>query len=656
MDREAGRRRALSRRARLILIASLVLVVVAPGVAWAHAFLVSSTPSAGERLSSSPPSIVLRFSEPVAGGERVVLRTAEGTPVSTGAPRLPQGSSIVEVPLPGLKDGIYAVSWQVVGTDGDLTAGEFAFAIGPGGSIPSQRTLSGPIDWPQAVTTWALLLGLLIAVGGLFSERLIWSRVGRERDLDVPSLPVGWLLVLALLGAGLQFALFAHRVFASGSSAQGWRSLLSSRPGVLGLAEALLVGYGLWLAIVPVPWARRWALVPLGLAVTAAALRGHEGATSAWWAGPANILHLLAVAFWAGALAHLVLVTWRLRAKAPVSALLEGVRVYASFALVAVLVVLLSGAILALSQFASLLEVLDTTYGRTLLIKAAVAGVALGLAFVARTRALPANPHPRMRLLRGLVRAESAFVVAAVAVAAVLGNAPTPRSATPTAFALGPPPLQGQVLRLAGLSGSLAVFLAAAPGRLQVQAIGPSGNPAPGTDIRIVGRAPDGSELAISPRSCGPGCVTTGFTWPQGTTTLTVNTSSTRWGRGLLRFPVPWPPLPQNRLLLSGVLRAMRAQASFTLTERVSSGFGATGSHRFAIDGPKFVSLEPYAGDAVTDVRSLPATGSTSLVLFLPGSWIWVRLDLDASDRLTHETIVDPGHLIERTFSYQGSG
>lgn len=645
--------RALGRRVGAILMTSLALVVIAPGVARAHAFLVGSTPQPGERLSASPPSIVLRFSERVAGGKRVVVRTAEGSPVPTEAPRPSGGSSIVDVPLPGLKDGIYVVSWQVVGTDGELTAGEFAFAVGPGGAIPSQQTRSGPIDWPQAVTSSALLIGLLIAVGGLLSERLIWSRVGRERGLDVPSLPVGWLLALALLGAGLQFALFAHRVLASGSGAQGWSLLLSSRPGVLGLGEVLLVGYGLWLVMVPVPWARPWALAPLGLAITAAALRGHEGATPVWWAAPANILHLIAVSFWAGALAHLVLVTWRLRAQAPVSALLEGVRRYASMALVAVLVILLSGALIALSQFASFSEVLDTTYGRTLLIKAAVVGVALGLALVARTRALPADPHPRVGLLRTLVRTEGAFVVAAVAVAAVLGNAPTPRSATPAAFALGPPPLQGPVLHLAGLSGSLAVFLAAAPGRLEVQAIAPLGNPAPETSIHIVGRSPDGAALAISPRSSGPGCLTSGFTWPLGTTTITVTTSSARWGRGVLQFAVPWPPQPEDGSLLSRVIRKTRAQAGFTMTERVSSGFGASAGHAFPIGGKQFVAGEPYAGGGVSDVRPLPgAAGSDTFVAFLPGSWIWLLINLDPGGRIRRETIISPGHLIERTFTY----
>jgi len=97
----------------------------------------------------------------------------------------------------------------------------------------------------------------------------------------------------------------------------------------------------------------------------------------------------------------------------------------------------------------------------------------------------------------------------------------------------------------------------------------------------------------------------------------------------------------------------MRAQVRFSLTERVSSGFGASAVHSFFIEGPKFVSLEPFAGRGVTDVRPLPGPGSTSLILFLPGSWIWLRLDLDVRDRFTRETIVDPGHLIERTFSYR---
>lgn len=654
--RAPRRTHVLVRRAAQILVFALALVIVVAGPAGAHPFLVTSTPQAGERLSSSPTAIVLRFSEPIAGGERVVVRDAKGRSVSTRPPTPPGGASVVRVPLPPLTAGVYRVSWQVLGSDANVAVGDFVFAVGPGGTILSEPTQAGPIDWPEAAATSVLLFGLLVAFGALLSERAIWSPVAREHGLTVPRLPIGWLLGAAVVGACGQLALFAHRLLSGGQGPAGssWAAVLTGRPGALAWAEIIFVGYALWIVLIPLPRMRPWAVAPLVVAISAAAVRGHEGATSTWWAGPANAVHLLAVATWVGALAHSALVAWRLRSTAPPSVLLAGLRRYAGLALLTVLAVLLTGALVALSQLTSVSAAIHTTYGRLLLVKSAVAAVALTLAFVARRGVLPASPRARPGPLRSLVTAEAGFLGAAVLVAAFLGNAPTPRSLAPASLALGPAPLRGPVVHLAGLAGSLAVFLAAAPGRLQVQAIAPTGTPAPGTAIDIGGQAPDGAVVSLSPRPCGPGCLTSPFAWPRGTTTFSVRTSSTRWGRGGLTFRATWPPRPEEPSLLVRTIRTMRAQRSFRLNERVTSGAGALGVHDFRIGGERFVAAEPYSAGTVSDVRQLPRPAPPrTFVTFLAGSWIWLKIELDGHGRIRRETVVSPGHLIQRTFAYR---
>lgn len=73
--RRPGRRGRTLRSPRIVAgLAAVALsagvIALTPAPAAAHAFLVSSSPRPGERLPSGPPSIQLRFSEPVAGGER----------------------------------------------------------------------------------------------------------------------------------------------------------------------------------------------------------------------------------------------------------------------------------------------------------------------------------------------------------------------------------------------------------------------------------------------------------------------------------------------------------------------------------------------------------------------------------------------------------
>jgi len=100
------------------------------------------------------------------------------------------------------------------------------------------------------------------------------------------------------------------------------------------------------------------------------------------------------------------------------------------------------------------------------------------------------------------------------------------------------------------------------------------------------------------------------------------------------------------------VIKRMEDQPKLSVDERVTSGPGAIARGVYTMAGSTFLHGEPYGPDAGI-LEALPArAGLKVLVVFLPGSQIWVQLSIDTSQRLRAETIVDPGHLIERSFSY----
>ena len=69
--------------------------------------------------------------------------------------------------------------------------------------------------------------------------------------------------------------------------------------------------------------------------------------------------------------------------------------------------------------------------------------------------------------------------------------------------------------------------------------------------------------------------------------------------------------------------------------------------------GEEFIALEPYAAGGATDIHPVaPGQAVAALTLYLPGSSMWFRLELDGRDRIVNETIVSPGHRVTRTFSY----
>lgn len=637
---------------------AIVAIIALPPVAGAHAFLVRTTPRAGERLGMSPQVVRLRFSEPVAGGEQVAVRLAGGEAIPVTTPRLRQGGAVVEAPLPPLGDGVYIVSWQVLSQDGELSVGEFAFAVGAAGQVPAvARQGTSAIDWPGALARWIFLAGLLLAVGGLVSERWIWAPVGRRYALVIPPLPVGRLLLLALVGGLLQFLLLAWQ--SGGPSNRPtdwprwpWLAPLTTRPGLLAFAQVALVAYGAWLF--PVSRARPLLLAPLGLAIAIAAARGHAGAGAGapWWAVPANVLHLGAVALWSGGLAHLVVVLWRMGGKDAWPALGEGARRYAGFALGLVAVALPSGAVVALALFSDPAELIAIGYGRVLLVKLLAVAVALGLALAARRRLRKTSHGGRACLPKRLARAEGLLVLLAVAVAATLASSTPPRNTLAGENLLGAPSLTGPVLRQAARVGWLSVYVAAASDQLQVQVLTPQGEPATDARVAINGRAPDGTDLEVFSRACGPGCVTTAFPWQAGTTALAVAASSREWGGGTAQFAVSWPLQVEDPALLQRVVATMRSLPRFTITESITASPGSTFSSTYPITGEQFMSSEPYVGGA-EDVRPVPApAGARALVLYISGSSYWFYLEIDDAGRLRRETAVTPGNLVERTFVY----
>lgn len=643
--------------AALALTGIFGLLPAAPAAA--HPFLVRTVPRANERLSAGPEAITLQFSEPIVGGERVALLTIDGQTVPVSPPgRLPGGAGFA-VALPPLGAAVYLVSWQGLGRDGDLAAGEFAFAVGSAPALPTASAAGAAVAWPNVVASWLFLGGLTLALGGLASEAVVWGPLARRHGLVVPGAPVGPSLLLSLLGAALVLALIAAAGagggLAAGLDPRTWAAALGTRPGLLATLSAGLVAYALWL--VALPRLRRWALLPLAGAVAAAAWRGHSGVSAEaglWWAAPANALHLAAAGLWLGALAHLALVVWQRRSGGQEPLLGEAARRYAGLALLVVPPLLVAGLATALAEVTAPAELLATPYGRVLLLKLLLVLAALALALAARRRALRPALARKLRPLRRLVAVEALTLAGVVGATAALVNLPTPRATVAEAGSFGPPPLSGPVVRTAALAGQFAVHLAAADGQLELRAIPPSEQLAPGTRVELAGRSPTGAQLSLYPRACGPGCLTMGFAWPEGTSRFSATVWAPDRPGGAVELELPWPPGSEASALLGRVIETMRAQPAVRFTERVSSGPGAeAGPYPIAMSGAYFIERELYVASGADDVRLVPGDAETrSIVLFLPSSWIWYQLWIDADDRLRREPIVNPGHRIERTFSY----
>ncbi len=336
-------------RLALIAVVAAVAASLYPVSALGHALLIRSQPEPGARLTTVPATMVLRFSEPfVRGSQQVTIRGANGHAVALAHPRA--AGAVVEQPLPGGLRGVFLVSWRVLSDDGHVSAGEYAFAVGSLAALPTVTNSSPPTPWSQVTASWLVFVGLALAIGGLFSERFVWGRTSARTI--VPAAPVGVGVALAVAGALLELVLLAGNQRGGGLLAGlhigAVANTVDSRPGKLTLAIMIaLIVSGVFVSLGRL---RLGALVPLFAAVALVAARGHSGTSGRAWAPVADTIHLGAVAIWLGALAHLVLLV--VRGGMPRQALVDGARQYSRLALPTVLVILLTGVLTAIPEFA----------------------------------------------------------------------------------------------------------------------------------------------------------------------------------------------------------------------------------------------------------------------------------------------------------------
>lgn len=633
----ARRARDVARGAWRIAFGSALLLVSISSSASAHSFLVRTSPAAGARLDRAPTEIVLDFSEAVAEPPTLTLRTGGGEPIATLTSDLDQGGTRARADLPGLDRGVFLVAWQVMADDGHTTEGEFAFAVGVTSPAIAATTSGTDISWPDALVGLAVLAGLALAIGGLASHR--WILPGEQ-----PSPPVRAAIAIALTGAVARSVLTLDDIHAGWPPGE-WSRLADIRPGRFDLALVALLSIAA-LAVSHRP--RPVALAALLASAVVIAVGGHAGDAS-WWARPATSAHIIVSGAWAGALWHLALVARHHRER-PSRLLRDGASRYAGYAVVTAGATLVLGTAAALAQIDRPGQLIDTAYGRVLVLKLVLVVAALLVAFAARRRGLPAAGG-RIRVLARLATIESVAVGAVIAASALL--AATAPSATATTFVLGPPPIPAPATWAADLAGSTMVAVAAAPDLLQVSLSEPGGQPPRRVDMEIEGVQPDGTEFDIQARSCGPGCATIGHSWHPGQTTLTVSITGGDYADGTAQVSISWPPSPDAGDLLARAVAATRGARRLDIIETLSSGPDATsGPYPISVDGETFIASEPYAAGA-DDVRALPSDGTDRVITFIvPGSNIWQQLWLDTNDRIVREVLIDPGHRIDRTITY----
>lgn len=400
------------------------IVLVGSNAAFAHAVLLGTQPSDGQRLDAAPREILLHFNEPVAP---IILRVvdSQGATVPLAGPIVVR-DQVLQVALPpNLADGSYIVSYRITSADSHPVGGAFLFAVGQA-SVAAARPETSDVGWQVAgiAVRIAFYISLLLAAGGALFDWLVSDLPRATRRVLVWSAAVAFATGVASLG--IHGAVLANPPLRGLLDGEIWRIGATSTRG-FSMAIALP---GTALLFLGLRRAGRLLLAVLGaiLALAGFMVSGHAATTDpVWLMAPAMGVHVLTVAFWIGSLAPLFAI---IGAQAPALAARAVVR-FSRVAMVGVGLLLLAGVALAVVQVRDPAALLMPGYGLMFSAKLALVAGLLLLALYNKQRLTPAlergEPAASSKL-RGSIAIEMGAVVGILVITAMLGTVPPPRT------------------------------------------------------------------------------------------------------------------------------------------------------------------------------------------------------------------------------------
>jgi len=427
--------------------AAVLLAILASGPAAAHAVLVGTDPRDGAVLDAPPDALTITFNEPVQavdGG--TTLLAADGAPVAADVSAV--DDALVVTPRAPLGDGTYVVSWRVVSLDTHPVAGAFSFSVGaPSATSPDVGTAepSTALVVARAAGQAATYAGTFLVAGLVVFELLVLHAspgampVLRRRLRRARAVGAGLAAAGLVAGVPLTPAWQAGADLGAVLDGSTWAAGLASETalaaglGLVGLAAAVLAAPRA-ARETRVLWPAGVALGGSALALGSFVLVGHTRTF-----GPAPLvvatdaLHVVAGAVWLGGVVGLALAlapSVRTDARRAAATVVR----FSALGAWLVLALALSGVVLGWRILGSLEAVLTTAYGRTLLVKVAVALCVVGVAAWNRYRLVPrldvagrdrgsspgGGAAPALAGLRRTVVAEAALLAVVLAVTGVV--------------------------------------------------------------------------------------------------------------------------------------------------------------------------------------------------------------------------------------------
>ncbi|MDI1460595.1 copper resistance protein CopC [Catellatospora sp. KI3] len=424
-------------RALLALAAFALLLVLPASPAYAHAALLRTNPPAGSVVPQGPAEVQLTFSEPITPvTDKIRIIGPDGKRADQGTPTV--NGNVLRI---GMRDkalpGTYLVSYRVISADSHPVPGGFTFSVGAPSATPTAEVadeVDQTIQTLIAVAKVVGYVGLILIVGPALVLALLWpGRLDRRGPRKLVWAGFGLVALSTLAGLYLQ-APYTTGASLFGATASDLGDVLGSQYGIALLVRLACLAVAAIL-VRPLlagrdgPVDRVLLLIVAGIGALTWPLAGHPAASPVPPVSVAvDALHLAGAAVWFGGLLMLVAYLLRQADARELGAILP---IWSRWAALAMSTVLLAGVVSGLIQVGTPAALVQTTYGRVLLVKVGLVALALAAAWLARRHVLNGaadNPKP----LRKVVAVELSIAAVVLALTGALTQTTPARTAAET--------------------------------------------------------------------------------------------------------------------------------------------------------------------------------------------------------------------------------
>lgn len=434
------------------LLMVLLVLLISPATASAHAYVVTSNPTINESLQSPPKTVEIQFDENVhLVPDGLTVTDEDGHRVDLGNGRtLPSNGREIVCTLPqNLGKGVYTIHWQVISADGHTVEGTIPFGVQVDvKALHLGATEAGYVPGvPMVLDRTVFYISMMLVIGLTIFFEFLWPKKG-------PSPMRGgrrWIFFSAWIAlclstafslpiqAALSWGVHGTQAFAGKYLLRTLNLTLFGYTWIIQLLLELI--FPPIIAVLLSETARRrwfWVALPVFGVPIAKAYVGHavvHGALSL--SIVADVIHLYAASIWLGGIVGTVLLfTAHLREHEPDADAVKGVvRQFSMLAGISVFVLGLTGFYAAIVNIPTWYSLWYTTYGEVLLCKLALFFCMVGLAAYHWVRRV----HLSMYSLRRMVVLELIAGILILGLTSVLTNvqtaevAPGPVNASQTA-------------------------------------------------------------------------------------------------------------------------------------------------------------------------------------------------------------------------------